>query len=133
MKNVTVRHNKNYDSVLINNNSVEAYKEAVEVAKKLDTTTEIRPTQKTYNQYIEQFKPFDKIKNRESFTIFGVKFEYVKDSETDDAIWYKCTGLKYDYKKRKLAIEPTMVGYSEGYSDLLEDVFRGVTGSLLYF
>ena len=46
MKNVTVRHNKNYDSVLINNNSVEAYKEAVEVAKKLDTTTEIRPTQK---------------------------------------------------------------------------------------
>ena len=55
MKNVTVRHNKNYDSVLINNNSVEAYKEAVEVAKKLDTTTEIRPTQKTYNQYIERY------------------------------------------------------------------------------
>ena len=73
MKNVTVRHNKNYDSVLINNNSVEAYKEAVEVAKKLDTTTEIRPTQKTYNQYIEQFKPFDKIKKPRKFYNFRSK------------------------------------------------------------
>ncbi len=130
MKNVTVRHNKNYDSVLINNNSVEAYKEAVEVAKKLDLPV-IRITRKAYKQYIDQFKPFDKIKNRESFTIFGVKFEYIKDSETDDAIWYKRTGLKYDYKKRKLVVEPTIIGYAEDYSNLIEDVFLGVTGSLL--
>lgn len=140
MKNITIRHNKHYTSVLFNTNSPEVYKEAVEAAEKLSQQNiynVIKPSSKGFNQFVEKFKPFDKIKNRESFSIFGVKFEYINDSKTDDAIWYKRIGLQRCYKtgsgKLEIKTKTEVVGYAEDYSNLIEDVFTGITGELLYF
>ncbi|WP_347284093.1 hypothetical protein [Lactobacillus taiwanensis] len=130
MKEITVRHNKNYTTVFINVINRKNFLRAVDVSKKEVGATVIKPSKKSIPGYKTVYKEdllMKQTKIGHSFEIMGVVFTVVEKSHRDITLEhsYYDNSLERDVK--------TKVTMFYGQS-LLENVFTAVTnGDLLFF
>lgn len=130
MKEITVRHNKNYTTVFINVINRKNFLRAVDVSKKEVGPTVIKPSKKSIPDYKTVYKEdllMKQTKIGHSFEIMGVVFTVVEKSHKDIT-------LEYSYYDNSLERDvKTKVTMFYGQS-LLENVFTAVTnGDLLFF
>lgn len=130
MKEITVRHNKNYTTVFINVINRKNFLRAVDVSKKEVGSTVIKPSKKSISDYKTVYKEdllMKQTKIGHSFEIMGVVFTVVEKSHRDITLehCYYDNGLERDVKTR------FTVFYGQS---LIEEVFASVTnGTLLFF
>lgn len=139
MKAITVRHNKYYTSVLINEITRENMLEALRVARSLtDEHTVVKPTKKAWERYREESHEEELMRNTktgDTFEIMGAQFTVIEQRP-------ECRvngNIILSYKKRmtdpygkRVEIEEIVGVFYE--QSLLEEVYQQVTnGALMFF
>ncbi|MHB9953671.1 hypothetical protein [Ligilactobacillus murinus] len=126
MKEITVRKNKSYTSILINVASRKNFLQAYELQKELKTkgvNSVVKPSKQGAESYLNVYKPVQRMQETpvgHHFEIMGVAFKKLK--------------REYDHlTKLELTSENNVRVDVSNNSSLIEDVYHAVTGGLLFF
>ena len=130
-KLVSVRRNKNYTSILLNEITEESFKESIKVYEEIEGNKVIKPTQKAYDEFLKLHSlTIDKIKAGEKYKILGTTFEVIKglDDERYPIISY------YDHKLERYE-EYGMIASNNFAANVMETCFKNSNsnGILLFF
>ena len=130
MKEISLRHNKNYTTVFINVINRKNFLEAIAVSEKQAGATVIKPSKKGMAGYKAVYKDdllMEQTNVGHSFEIMGIVFTVIEKGDTG-------VTLAYSYYNNNLErVVKTKVRMFYGQS-LIEDVFTAVTsGGLLFF
>lgn len=119
MKEISIRHNKNYDTIMINhitrNNLLEANKQAQEQKR----ATVVKPSKKGWETYQIEYRESAVLASAakgKQFSIMGVTFTMLDKRDRD-------------YKIKS----GNDIFYMFQGQSLIEDIYKRVTGSLLFF
>lgn len=130
-KLVSVRRNKNYTSILLNEITEESFKESIKVYEGIEGNKVIKPTQKAYDEFLKLHSlTIDKIKAGEKYKILGTTFEVIKglDDERYPIISY------YDRKLGRYE-EYGLIASNIFAANVMETCFKNSNsnGTLLFF
>lgn len=119
MKEISIRHNKYYDTIMINhitrNNLLEANKQA----KEHICATVVKPSKKAWETYQAEYRESTVLASaakRKQFSIMGVTFTMLDKRDRD-------------YKIKS----GNDIFYLLKSQSLIEDIYKRVTGNLLFF
>lgn len=130
-KLVSVRRNKNYTSILLNEVTEESFKESIKVYEEIEGNKVIKPTQQAYDEFLKLHSlTIDKIEAGEKYKILGTTFEVIKglDNERYPIISY------YDRKLERYE-EFGMIASNNFAANVMETCFKNSNsnGTLLFF
>lgn len=134
-KLVSVRRNKNYTSILLNEITEEAFKESIRVYEETEGNKVIKPTQKAYDKFLKLHSlTIDKIKAGEKYKILGTTFEVIRDlDKSRDNEWYPV--ISYYDRKFERYEEYGMIASNNFAANVMETCFKNSNsnGALLFF
>lgn len=123
MTNYTLRKNKHYTTITINSINRKTLVAAETEKQRLldqDVVVVVKPSKRALEKYVEDYKPDVKMADTPAghiFDIMGVCFKVIKKDE----------------KMITIAQGKDTFMTPVGYNSLIEEVYNGVTGGLLYF
>lgn len=129
------RKNKGYTSILLNEVSEEAFKEASKVHDSLEGAKVIKPSKQAGEAFIKLHSlTLDKVKAGEKYKILGTVFTVVRNLDYNrkgSNEWYPIVRY-FDHKKGQEE-EFGIVQTSNFAVGVHETCFENLTGKLLYF
>ena len=132
---VKTRKNQGYTSILLNEMSEEAFKEAKNINDLTSGLTVIKPTKKAMDSFVRLHSlTLDKVKKGEKYKILGTTFTVVRNldyNRTGSNEWYAI--VRYFNKANKENEEVGIVSTDNFAIGVHEICFKNHTDVLLYF
>lgn len=132
---VKTRKNKGYTSILLNEVSEQAFKEAKNIYESIEGLKVIKPTKKAWESFIKLHSlTLDKVKAGEEYKVLGTTFKVIRNldySRTGSNEWFPIVQY-YDRNKNKYE-EFGIVSTNNFAAGVHEICFKNQTGILLYF
>ena len=129
------RKNKGYTSILMNEVSEEAFKEAAKVYDSLEGPKVIKPSKQAGEAFVKLHSlTLDKVKAGEEYKILGTIFKVIRSldySRTGSNKWYPI--VRYFDKAKGEYEEFGIVQTANFAVGVHETCFKNATGKLLYF
>lgn len=129
------RKNKGYTSILLNEVSEQAFKEASEVYDSLEGAKVIKPSKQAGMDFVKLHSlTLDKVKAGEKYKILGTVFTVVRNLDYNrkgSNKWYPI--VRYFDQEKNQVEEFGIVSTSNFAIGVHETCFKQLTGKLLYF
>lgn len=132
---VKTRKNKGYISILLNEVSEQAFKEAKNIYGSIEGMKVIKPTKKAWESFIKLHSlTLDKVKAGEEYKILGTTFKVIRNldySRTGSNEWFPI--VQYFDRNKNEYEEFGIISTDNFAVGVHETCFKNQTGMLLYF
>lgn len=134
-KLVSVRRNKNYTSILLNEITEESFKESMKAYEEIEGNKVIKPTQQAYDKFLKLHSlTIDKIKAGEKYKVLGTTFKVIRElDKSRKSEWYPIISY-YDRELGRYE-EFGMIATDNFAANVMETCFKNSNsnGTLLFF
>lgn len=132
---IKTRKAKSYTSILMQEISIEAFKEAMDAYNLIEGSKVIKPSKQAWQTFVKLHSlTLDKVKAGEEYKILGTTFKVIRNldhSRNGSNEWYPI--VKYFDRNRNRYEEFGIVQTSNFAAGVHEHCFENQTGKLLYF
>lgn len=132
---VKTRKNKNYTSIILNEVSEQAFKEAKQLYDTIEGPKVIKPSVKAYQSFVKLHSlTLDKVKKGEKYKILGTEFTIVRSLDYDRKGSNQWNPIVKYFDRHKNQYEEYGIICTDNFAaGVLETCFHNQTGILLFF
>lgn len=132
---VKTRKNKHYTSIILNEVSEQAFKEAKHLYDTLEGAKVIKPSNKAYQSFVKLHSlTLDKVKKGEKYKILGTEFTIIRSLDYDRKGCNQWNPIVKYYDRQRNRYEEFGIVCTDNFAaGVLETCFENQTGILLYF